>query len=162
MVTLMRFLLRRLFGCDSGAELIEFGLTLPLLLLVVLGMIEFGFVFQQYEVVTNAAREGARIAILPTYSPTETARVDNAKARVNQYLTGAGLTYSLATVTVGVPVSEPLAPPASGCVWTVPVTVVYPHPVPFIGGIITYYGGSFGTLNLTATSKMRTESAAGC
>jgi len=51
--------LRRLRRSDSGAEVIEFALTLPLLLLVVLGIIEFGFVFQQYEVVTNAAREGA-------------------------------------------------------------------------------------------------------
>jgi Flp pilus assembly protein TadG len=161
MATLMRKLLRRLVGCDAGAELIEFGLTLPLLLLVVLGMIEFGFVFQQYEVVTNAAREGARIAILPTYAVTQTDRENNAKARINQYLTGAGLTYSLATVTVGAPVATPLALPAVGCVWTVPVTVVYPHPVPFIGGIVTYFGGSFGALNLTATSKMRTEAAAG-
>src|SRR5258705_3911415 len=102
-------------------------------------MIEFGFVFQQYEVVTNAGREGARIAVLPTYAATEAARVDNATARVNQYLTDGGLTYSLATVTVGVPEATALLAPASGCVWTVPVTVVYPHPVPFIGGIITYF-----------------------
>ena len=50
-------------------------------------MIEFGFLFQEYEVVTNAAREGARIAVLPTYSQTQAARVNNATARVNQYLT---------------------------------------------------------------------------
>lgn len=158
---MMRSLLRRFLRCDSGAELIEFGLTLPLLLLVVLGMIEFGFVFQQYEVVTNAAREGARIAVLPTYSATQTLRVNNATARVNQYLTNGGLTASNATVTVGAPVAQALAAPATGCVWTVPVTVLYPHPVPFIGGIVTYFGGTFGTLNLTATSSMRTESAAG-
>jgi Flp pilus assembly protein TadG len=161
MVTLMRRLLRRLVGSDSGAELIEFGLTLPLLLLVVLGMIEFGFVFQQYEVVTNAAREGARIAVLPTYSVTQTDRVNNAKARVSEYLTSAGLTYTPGNVTVGAPVSTPLAPIGTGCVWTVAVTVVYPHPVPFIGGIVRYFGGTFGALNLTATSKMRTEAAAG-
>ena len=32
-----------------------------------LGIIDFGFLFQRYEVVTNAAREGARVAILPGY-----------------------------------------------------------------------------------------------
>ena len=64
MVALTR-LLARFARAESGAELIEFGLTLPLMLLVVLGIIEYGFVFQQYEVVTNAAREGARIAVLP-------------------------------------------------------------------------------------------------
>ena len=36
-----------------------------------LGIIDFGFLFQHYEVVTNAAREGARVAILPGYrTPT--------------------------------------------------------------------------------------------
>ena len=55
---------------ESGAELIEFALSLPiLLLLVVLGIIDFGLLFRRYEVVTNAAREGARVAILPGYAP---------------------------------------------------------------------------------------------
>jgi Flp pilus assembly protein TadG len=65
--------LRRFVRAQSGAEVIEFALTLPLMLLVVLGIIEFGFLFQQYEVVTNAAREGARVAVLPTYSATTAA-----------------------------------------------------------------------------------------
>ena len=88
-------ILKRLGRSESGAELIEFALTLPLLLLLVLGMIEFGFLFQEYEVVTNAAREGARIAVLPTYSATQTARQNNATARVNLYLNNAGLNSSL-------------------------------------------------------------------
>ena len=59
----MRLLrLRSRIRSERGAELIEFALTLPLLLLLVLGIIEFGFLFQEYEVVTNASREGARLA----------------------------------------------------------------------------------------------------
>lgn len=50
---------------ESGAELIEFALALPLLLLVGLGVLDFGRLFQRYEVVTNAAREGARVGVLP-------------------------------------------------------------------------------------------------
>ena len=46
----------------------------PTLLLVMLGIIDFGFLFQRYEVVTNAAREGARVAILPGYQTTPTCR----------------------------------------------------------------------------------------
>ena len=68
----------------------------PTLLLVMLGIIDFGFLFQRYEVVTNAAREGARVAILPGYADADV------QARVNQYLTAGGLTGT-ATVTVGAP-----------------------------------------------------------
>ena len=43
---------------ERGSQLIEFALVLPLLLLVVLGIMDFGLLFQRYEAVTNAAREG--------------------------------------------------------------------------------------------------------
>ena len=140
----------RRWGSESGAELIEVALTLPLLLLVVLGIIEFGFVFQQYEVVTNAAREGARVAVLG-YSTPDT------QARVNDYLNAAGLNASLATTNVNI-----LAPVSVGtnCMSPVQVTVAYPHPVPFVGGIMTYFGGSSGSLTLSASSTMRIELAA--
>ena len=59
---------------EDGAQLVEFALVLPLLLLVVLGIAEFGFIFQRYEVVTNAAREGARMAVLPGYTDTLTCK----------------------------------------------------------------------------------------
>ena len=49
----------------------------PLLLLVMLGIMDFGFLFQRYEVVTTAAREGARVAILPGYQDADV------RARVN-------------------------------------------------------------------------------
>ena len=76
----VRRLLRR-FCAEQAAQLVEFALVLPMLLLVVLGIAEFGFIFQRYEVVTNAAREGARMAVLPGYT---TADVD---ARVRVYVT---------------------------------------------------------------------------
>ena len=56
---------------EDGAQLVEFALVLPLLLLVMLGIAEFGFMFQRYEVVTNAAREGARLAVLPGYTDAD-------------------------------------------------------------------------------------------
>jgi Flp pilus assembly protein TadG len=137
---------------ERGAEVIEVALTLPLLLLVVLGIIEFGFMFQQYEVVTNAAREGARLAVLPTYASAD------AITRVDQYLDAAGLVSGSATTTVGAPVALPVG---GSCAWTVTVNVSYPHPVPFLGGIAGYFGGSWGTVTLHAASNMRTEAAAG-
>ncbi|MHB0875764.1 MAG: TadE family protein [Anaerolineae bacterium] len=44
----------------AGQSLVEMALVLPLLLLLVFGIIEFGRVFNAYIIVTNAAREGAR------------------------------------------------------------------------------------------------------
>jgi Flp pilus assembly protein TadG len=60
----MASLLRRARG-HKGAALIEVALTLPLLLLVSVGIFEFGRAYQTWQVLTNAAREGARMAVLP-------------------------------------------------------------------------------------------------
>ena len=143
---------RRLVRSESGAELIEFSLTLPLLLLIVLGILEFGLIFREYEIITNAAREGARIAILPGYANGDIS------ARVDNYLTTAGLNLSLRTVTPGAAVATPVG---AACVSMRPVTVTYTHAVPFLGGIVSYFGGTFAQMTLTATSRMRTEVAAG-
>lgn len=47
---------------DSGAAALEFGVVVPLLLALMFGMFEFGFMFQGQLAVTHAAREGARLA----------------------------------------------------------------------------------------------------
>jgi len=49
---------------QSGQELVEFALVLPLLLLVVFGVLDLGRVFHSAITITNAAREGARYAML--------------------------------------------------------------------------------------------------
>ena len=151
----LKSFVRRSLRADSGAELIEFALTLPLLLLVVLGIIEFGFMFHEYEVVTNAAREGARIAVLPAYSAAD------AQTRAVQYLQASGL--QPAQITPAPTVTGPTAVALGGgkCVSTMTVTVSYSHPVPFLSGIMSYFGQTFGAVTLHGSSTMRTEAAAG-
>ena len=73
----MASLLRRARG-HKGAALIEVALTLPLLLLVSVGIFEFGRAYQTWQVLTNAAREGARVAVLP--DSTDDAVEDRARA----------------------------------------------------------------------------------
>jgi hypothetical protein len=146
--------MRRRLRSESGAELIEFSLTLPLLLLIVLGIIEFGFVFREVEIVTNAAREGARIAILDAYDD------DDVTARVEQYLTTAGL--DLDNVTEIDPGTGTPVPLDSGaCISMVEVFVEYDHAVPFIAGIASYFGSTIGNIPIRGRSAMRTEVAAG-
>lgn len=138
---------------DDGAELIEFALIFPILLLVVAGIVDFGFMFQRYEVVTNAAREGARLAVLPSYTEADV------QQRIGNYLTSAGLTAAYPPPTV-TPSTEILA---SG--ETVPVVTVILHyhsPFTFIGPIAGMVGGSGWTsVTLKAASVMRVEGGAG-
>lgn len=47
---------------ERGASLVEFAVAMPLLLLLVLGIIEFGFVLAQMNEMRHGAREGARYA----------------------------------------------------------------------------------------------------
>jgi Flp pilus assembly protein TadG len=145
---------RTLWSCERGAELVEFAFVFPTLLLVMLGIIDFGFLFQRYEVVTNAAREGARVAILPGYQAADV------QARVNQYLTVAGLTP---TDPVVVSAPTPTSIPGSGqCITVRTVTVAYQHQFLFLGPILGLMGGGALTnKTLNATSAMRSEIAAG-
>lgn len=52
----------RLQKNEKGQTLVEFALVLPVLLLLLLGIIQFGIIFSAHIAITNAAREGARIA----------------------------------------------------------------------------------------------------
>jgi Flp pilus assembly protein TadG len=157
MAALLR-LLRRGLKCESGAEFVEMALAFPLLLLVVLGIIDFGIMFQRYEVLTNAAREGARIAVLPDYCPDNATCDANVTARVDEYINAAFLGGSgTVSVIVGTPVAVSIG---GNCMTTRTITVTYPHQFDYLGGIMGYFGSSFSSRTLTASSTMRTELAA--
>jgi uncharacterized protein (UPF0333 family) len=49
---------------NRGQALLEFALVLPVLLLLVFGIIEFGLIFFDNLVITQAAREGARVGVV--------------------------------------------------------------------------------------------------
>ena len=63
-------MMKRLKG-QRGAALIETAVTLPIILLVSVSIFEFGRAYQTWQVLTNAAREGARVAVLPDYTDTD-------------------------------------------------------------------------------------------
>jgi Flp pilus assembly protein TadG len=80
---------------EKGAALIEAAITVPIILLICVGIFEFGRAYQTMQVLTNAAREGARIAVI-------TASTDAAvTARVRSYMQAGSLpNHATATVTV--------------------------------------------------------------
>ena len=60
--------LRNLFNKnDNGQSFVEFALVLPILILLVLGIIQFGIVFYGQVTITSAAREAARMASIGKY-----------------------------------------------------------------------------------------------
>ncbi len=140
---------------ERGAELIEFALIFPLLLLVVLGIIDFGFLFQRYEVLTNATREGARMAVLPGYADADV------KSRVCAYLnTGSVPTTgcpdpSNPVITVA---DETIAMPVGPSLQVKRVQLAYTHNFMFIGPIVGLMGGSWtNTKAITTIAVMRKE-----
>lgn len=137
---------------ERGAELIEFALVLPLLLFIVLGIVDFGFLFQRLEVVTNAAREGARIAVLPSYT---TADVDS---RVRSYMNAAGVPDAYNNTILSVNTTTPSVTLPSGTSIEVrTVGVTYFHDYLFLGPIAGWFGGSFGSVPLSGSATMRVE-----
>jgi Flp pilus assembly protein TadG len=141
---------RRTAGSESGNAIIELALTLPLLLAVVMGIFDFGLMFQRYEVVTNAAREGARVGVLAGYTTAD------AIARATQYLASGGLTTCGTCITATVAASPSFGSPAK-TVNQITVEVNYDHNFVFVGPILNLFGGSLGTVTLEGISTMRIE-----
>jgi Flp pilus assembly protein TadG len=150
----LKALIARLRRSESGAEFVEFALAFPLLLLVVMGIMDFGLMFQQYEVITNAAREGARLGSITGYSLTD------AQQRAQQYIT---MVAGPSGAVVQAPVYQTIPLAGGGNACGVRVTVTYAHNYLFLSGIMGYFGGSLGTKTLSASALMRREgSAAAC
>ena len=79
---------------DRGQALVEFALIMPFLLLFLVGIVEFGRAWNQHQVITDAAREGARKAAV--YDPSITA--DSVENTVKRALAAAGINPASATI----------------------------------------------------------------
>ena len=62
---------RRARRRDRGQSLVEFSLVLMPLFLLILGVVQFGLIFNSYVTMTNAAREGARTGTIYVYDPVQ-------------------------------------------------------------------------------------------
>jgi Flp pilus assembly protein TadG len=152
MASLTRARVKARLGSERGTELVEFALALPILLLVIAGIIDLGLLFKDYEVLTNAAREGARVAALPGWVESDVV------ARVNAYLAAGGFqgtaitTVSAVTLTTG----------AGKTIDAVRVDVSSPHSYFILGPFVQLVNGTdLGNTTLRAVATMRVEMAAG-
>ncbi len=145
--------LRRRLAGEEGTAMLETALTLPLLLVVSVGIFEFGRAYQTWQVLTNAAREGARIAVLP--NPPE----GSVEGRVLAYMQAGQLQYAAdATIVVDRAAVMPLG---AGTATASLVTVNYPFQFMVLQPVMQLLvsGSKVGApVMLTASAQMRNES----
>ena len=142
----------RLRRDQRGAALLEMAFTLPLLLLISVGIFEFGRAFEVWQVLTNAAREGARVAVLPGISD------DMVTARVQQYA-NAGVLDVGVTPTVTIQRDSTISY-GSGTASGSKVTVTYPFKFIVLQGVVRMIvnGSTVGApFTMAASATMRNE-----
>jgi Flp pilus assembly protein TadG len=140
-------MMKRLKG-QRGAALLETAITLPLILLVSVSIFEFGRAYQTWQVLTNAAREGARIACLPDYTDAQV------QTTVTNYLNGGRLANA-GGAQIQIVRNVPF-----GATTASRVTVNYPFQFMVIGPVarLVRSGSTMGApLTMTSSALMRNE-----
>ena len=131
---------------NKGSAAVEFAITLPLLLLILFGIIEFSVAFFDKAVITNASREGARVGIL--FSPTPATDNDITNI-VNSYISNNLINFK-SSVTATTTVTRTGYNTGD----TITVTVSYPYNYLVLPGFVS---SLTSTVTLTAATVMRME-----
>jgi Flp pilus assembly protein TadG len=134
---------------QRGAALLETAITLPLVLLVTVSIFEFGRAYQTWQVLTNAAREGARVAVIAGHTDSQ---VTDA---VRSYMQNGQLPQH-ATASVSVNRNVPFGSTSAST-----VTVSYPFQFTVLNPVMRLVSRNSttgqGTTNMVASASMRNE-----
>ena len=132
--------------CERGQALVEFALILPIFLLLLLGIVQFGTVFRDYIALTDATRVGARQAAVARSIQPESARVPNVVSKVEK--AAVNLDKTKMTITV-----EPIKVDGLTPGWEqsgeVTVRATYPFKIDIIGLVVFN-----GTLKSRTTERV--------
>ena len=138
---------------ERGTALVEAAIIVPLVLLIMVGIFEVGRAYQTYQVLANAAREGARASVVPSGNEA------NAREIVKRYMADGQVQPKEQT---RINVNRSATIPVNGTnVGASLVTIDYPfdfivlQPVAKLIAGKTRVGESF---TMRATSMMRNES----
>ncbi|HWA95155.1 MAG TPA: TadE/TadG family type IV pilus assembly protein [Terracidiphilus sp.] len=118
---------KKIYGdSDAGQALVELSLTLPLMVLLLIGAAELTRVAYAAIEVSNAARAGAQYGAQSSYFKDDSGGISNAAAADAGDLTGLTTTPSLSYICSdgGTPVGAPLACTGSGAQVETILTVV--------------------------------------
>jgi hypothetical protein len=149
----MKFDGRKFHRDTRGQSLVEFALVLPMLLVVMLMITEFGRALYQYNVLSQAARAGARVAAVSGSAGAQAAGI----ARAQQMITDSnGFGDDNVTITSGV--TPNYLGSGRSVVW---VQASMPFRFMFSGPLPANADGSAqvtpGALTLTARNTMHAE-----
>lgn len=147
--------MNKLSHSQRGASAVEFAIVLPILMLIIFAIVNFGIVMSNQAIITNAAREGARWASVhttssygtgcsATYSATPTDPCQAAFSYANNLLISFGIGPEL-SVTNPTPSDYNSGTPQT-------VTVSYDY-----YGIGYFFSSFFSDKTYTATSVMLHE-----
>lgn len=142
---------RRRRRSHGGQALVEFALILPIFVLVLVGIFDMGRAVYDYNVISNAARQAIRLAIVDQ----NTTKITNEAVQHATGIAGVGdVTVSFldgATATTYNQCSD--APTGCKLGWYAVITVSYDYTAatPLIGNLI-------GTIHMASTSKQAIES----
>jgi Flp pilus assembly protein TadG len=137
----------------QGQSLVEFALVLPVLVVMLLGLFDAGRAVIGYTTISNAARVGARVAIVNQSNDASCPdRVADPSAPLTFKCAAAAQTTGLGVSPASIPdlVVTGTGCPEIGCDVTVTVNYVYQPITPVIGNLI-------GTISLVATETMKIE-----
>lgn len=135
---------------QKGAAAVEFAIILPMLVTLVFGIIEFGFILYDKAMITNASREGARAGIVFVSGETLAEFNQKISDAVDKYCSGHLITFSEDSTTHDIIAQT--TKPGPGDDLTVIVKYQYDYLVlpNFVTDIV-------GNINLAAETTMRME-----
>jgi Flp pilus assembly protein TadG len=134
---------KNLFKDKKGQSVIEFALVLPILLLVLLGIFEFGRIIMAVNVVNQAAREGARVGAVTENATDTTSFYGTIRDRVQVFMDAANLKGTSSVI---------ITPPGADKAITVTINYDFPfatkffdtflpHIIKLKGSCVMYYEG---------------------
>ena len=118
---------------EGGQALVELALVLPIFLLLLLGIVQFGTVFRDYIALTDATRVGARQASVARSIQPESDRVPNVIARVHKAAVNLDTNRMVVTVT---PVMIDGVTPGWEASGDVTVRATYPFKLNLFGMVV--------------------------
>lgn len=148
-----------------GQSLAEFALVLPLFLLLFMAIVDFGTAVFTYNSLTNAAREGARLAIVNQDTASVVQRAENQVSIAEINAPNVTIEFYQEAANGAPDTSSTCSPAAVGCLAVVTFEATYEPMTPIIGRILFANGVTMiaeSVLTVEYSCPNATHTAAQC